>query len=160
MGDVNSLPNNASRVQLALRDSGLSITVHHVSASTRTAEDAAAVIGCSVGQIVKSLVFRGCDSGRAYLILVSGVNRVDENNCSRLAGETIQRAKPEFVREQTGFAIGGVAPLGHPASLLTWMDEALLHFETVWAAAGSPHAVFPISPKDLARVTLARVIQL
>ena len=114
MGDQNLLSTSASRVQLALHDLGPPITVRQVSASTRTAEDAAAVIGCAVGQIVKSLVFRGCDTGKACLFLVSGTNHVDEDKCSSSAGEKIERARPEFVREQTGFAIGGVPPLGHP----------------------------------------------
>lgn len=116
-------------------------------------------MGCAVAQIVKSLVFRGCETGRPYLILVSGTSRVNEHHFSALVEEKIERAKPEFVREQIGFTIGGVPPLGHPTQLSRWMDEDLLQFETVWAAAGSPHAVFPISPQELARATPAKVIR-
>jgi prolyl-tRNA editing enzyme YbaK/EbsC (Cys-tRNA(Pro) deacylase) len=159
MGTADFTKPGSNHVQAALDEFGLSISVSRVSDSTRTAEDAARVIGCAVAQIVKSLVFRGCETGRPYLILVSGTNRVNEHHFSALVEEKIERAKPEFVREQTGFAIGGVPPLGHPTQLSTWMDEDLLQFETVWAAAGSPHAVFPISPPDLARVTSAKVIR-
>ena len=159
MGTADFTKPGSNHVQAALDEFGLTITVRRVSDSTRTAEDAARVIGCAVAQIVKSLVFRGCETGRPYLILVSGTNRVNEHQFSARVEEKIERAKPEFVREQTGFAIGGVPPLGHPAQLSTWMDEELLQFETVWAAAGSPHAVFPISPQDLARVTSAKVIR-
>jgi prolyl-tRNA editing enzyme YbaK/EbsC (Cys-tRNA(Pro) deacylase) len=159
MGTADFTKPGSNHVQAALDEFGLTITVRRVSDSTRTAEDAARVIGCAVAQIVKSLVFRGCQTGRPYLILVSGTNRVNEHQFSARVEEKIERANPEFVREQTGFSIGGVPPLGHPAQLSTWMDEDLLQFETVWAAAGSPHAVFPISPQDLARVTSAEVIR-
>lgn len=159
MDTADFIKPGSNHVQAALDKVGLTITVRRVSDSTRTAEDAARVIGCAVAQIVKSLVFRGCQTGRPYLILVSGTNRVNEHQFSALVEEKIERAKPEFVREQTGFVIGGVPPLGHPTQLSTWMDEDLLQFETVWAAAGSPHAVFPISPQDLARVTSAKVIR-
>lgn len=159
MGTANFTKPDSNHVQAALDEFRLAIIVRRVSDSTRTAEDAARVIGCAVAQIVKSLVFRGCQTGRPYLILVSGTNRVNEHQFSALVEEKIERAKPEFVREQTGFVIGGVPPLGHPTQLSTWMDEDLLQFETVWAAAGSPHAVFPISPQDLARVTSAKVIR-
>jgi prolyl-tRNA editing enzyme YbaK/EbsC (Cys-tRNA(Pro) deacylase) len=155
----NSPKRPANRVQSALQSAGVQTPIYPVSASTRTAEDAAAVIECKVAQIVKSLVFRGRQTGQAYLILASGSNRVNEHKFSLLAGEKIERASPEFVREQTGFAIGGVPPLGHHFQLPTWMDEALLQFETVWASAGSPHVVFPIAPKELARATSACVIE-
>jgi prolyl-tRNA editing enzyme YbaK/EbsC (Cys-tRNA(Pro) deacylase) len=159
MSKTNTFPESTKRVQLALQKAGLAITVRQVQASTRTAEEAATAIGCGVGQIVKSMVFRGCESGRAYLILVSGANQVDENRCSLLLGERIERATPDFVREKTGFAIGGVAPLGHLSQIPTWMDQALLRFETLWAAAGS-RAVFSITPRDLAQITFASLIEL
>ncbi|HUN86667.1 MAG TPA: YbaK/EbsC family protein [Terracidiphilus sp.] len=129
-------------------------------ATTRTAQDAASAIGCTVGQIVKSLVFQGIESGKPYLILASGPNRVNEASFGVLAGESIQRAKPDFVRECTGFAIGGVPPLGHSSRLPTWMDEELFVYETVWAAAGTPESVFAIAPKDLASATIATIIRL
>jgi prolyl-tRNA editing enzyme YbaK/EbsC (Cys-tRNA(Pro) deacylase) len=129
-------------------------------ATTRTAHDAASAIGCAVGQIVKSLIFRGCESGKPYLILASGLNRVNEAAFGALVGEVIERAKPDYVRKCTGFTIGGVPPIGHPVQLSTWMDETLLIFETVWAAAGTPESVFAIAPKDLASATMATIIQL
>jgi prolyl-tRNA editing enzyme YbaK/EbsC (Cys-tRNA(Pro) deacylase) len=160
MGDENALKASAARVQTVLENLGLLVTVRQMPATTRTAQDAASAIGCTPGQIVKSLIFRGSESGKAYLILASGPNRVNEATFGVLVGESIQRATPDFVRDCTGFSIGGVPPLGHPARLATWMDEALLRFETVWAAAGTPESVFAIAPNELAQATVATVIKL
>lgn len=154
------LKASANRVQAALEDLGLPITVRQMPASTRTAEDAASAIGCTVGQIVKSLIFRGTLSSRAYLILVSGPNRVNEATFGTLVGEPIQRAKPDFVRESTGFAIGGVPPIGHLEQIPTWLDRALLAHETVWAAAGTPESVFAIDPRQLQQATKAIQVDL
>jgi len=119
---------------------------------TRTAADAAAAIGCEVGQICKSLVFRRAgDDGAAVLVIASGANRVDE---ARLR---VVKADADFVRAQTGYAIGGVPPFGHVREIDTVVDEDLLRFETVWAAAGTPSSVFPIAPADLVERTGARV---
>lgn len=160
MAEEPVLKTSATRVQMALESLGLPVTVRQMPATTRTAEDAASAIGCSVGQIVKSLIFRGSQSGKPYLILASGPNRVNEAAFGVLVGEPIQRAKPEFVRECTGFAIGGVPPLGHPTHIPTWFDRALLAHETVWAAAGTPESVFAISPQELRNSTKALEVDL
>jgi len=160
MADENTLKASAARVQIALEHHGLPVTVRQMPATTRTAQEAASAIGCAPGQIVKSLIFRGSKSGKAYLILASGPNRVNEATFGVLVGESIERAKPDFVRDCTGFSIGGVPPLGHPTRLATWMDEALLSFETVWAAAGTPECVFAITPNELAQATAATFIKL
>ena len=121
--------------------------------STRTAADAAAAIGCTVGQIAKSLIFRASKSGRPVLAIASGSVRVDEKRLSALLDEGIGRADAEFVREQTGFAIGGVPPIGHRLPPVVFIDETLLSFETIWAAGGTPNAVFRLTPDDLVRLT-------
>ncbi|MBV8471972.1 MAG: YbaK/EbsC family protein [Hyphomicrobiales bacterium] len=141
---------SALRVQAAL---GAGYQVLEFEASTRTAADAAAAIGCSVAEIAKSLVFRAEPSARAVLAIASGSSRVDERKLGEILGERIVRADVDFVREKTGFAIGGVPPLGHAEPLLTLIDEALDAFETVWAAAGTPNAVFEITPAELLRLT-------
>jgi prolyl-tRNA editing enzyme YbaK/EbsC (Cys-tRNA(Pro) deacylase) len=123
---------------------------------TRTAADAAAAIGCSVGQIVKSLVFRRA-SGAALLVVASGSNRVDEARLEALAGEPVGKADAAFVREATGFAIGGVPPAGHTAPVETVVDEDLLGYEEIWAAAGTPRTVFPLTPDELVAMTGGRV---
>ncbi|MBE2318708.1 YbaK/EbsC family protein [Solirubrobacter sp. CPCC 204708] len=128
--------------------------------STRTAPEAAAAVGCEVGAIVKSLVMRGVKTGEPVLALVSGSNRADLELVSAAVGEGIERPDAAYVREVTGFSIGGVPPVGHPAPVRTVLDEDLLRFETVWAAAGNPHAVFPIAPDALASATGARVTRL
>lgn len=128
---------------------GLAIVVREMPASTRTAEEAARACGVAVGQIVKSLIFLGADSGRAYLLLVSGTNRVDEQGVAAHLGESLVRPKAETVRALTGFAIGGVPPLGHTTTLATYIDRDLLQYDVVWAAAGTPHAVFAVDPRAL-----------
>jgi prolyl-tRNA editing enzyme YbaK/EbsC (Cys-tRNA(Pro) deacylase) len=141
---------SALKVQAAL---GPSYEVLEFDASTRTAADAAAAIGCTVAQIAKSLVFRAEPSGRAILVIASGVNRVDEAKVADLIGETIARADADFVRAKTGFSIGGVPPVGHVEPPLTLIDESLSAFDTVWAAGGTPNAVFRLTPADLVRLT-------
>jgi prolyl-tRNA editing enzyme YbaK/EbsC (Cys-tRNA(Pro) deacylase) len=140
---------SALKVQAAL---GERFAVLEFDASTRTAEDAAAAIGCTVAQIAKSLVFRS-GSGRAVLVVASGVNRVDEKRVAALVGEPIGRADADFVREATGFAIGGVPPVGHRTAPVALIDEALMAFGEVWAAAGTPNAVFRLTPADLVALT-------
>ncbi len=124
---------------------------------TRTAEDAARAIGCTVAQIVKSLLFRAAASGRPVLALTSGVNRADESLLAGLVGEPVTRADPVFVRESTGFAIGGVPPVAHLVPPVTLIDEDLMGFAEIWAAAGTPNAVFRLTPQDLVRLTGGRV---
>jgi len=126
-------------------------------AGTRTAADAAAAIGCEIAEIAKSLLFRAKVSGRPVLVVASGVNRVDEKAVAALIGETIGRADADFVREATGFAIGGVPPLGHVIAPLALIDEDLLRFSAIWAAAGTPNAVFRLTPAELVELTGGRV---
>lgn len=152
-----TLSASAKRVQDALHGFGLDCRVKELTESTRTAVDAANAVGCDVGQIVKSLVFRGKSSGRAVFVVASGANMVDEKALAAIVGEKIGRADPDFVREQTGFAIGGVSPVGHPAPLQTYVDEDLLGYEEIWAAAGTPNALFSLTPQQLCQITSGEV---
>ena len=140
---------SALKVQAAL---GLRFAVLEFDASTRTAEDAAAVIGCGADEIAKSLVFRAA-SGRSVLGVASGGHRVDEKRIAAIVGEPIARADADFVREATGFAIGGVPPIGHRTAPIALIDETLMAFAEIWAAAGTPNAVFRLSPADLVALT-------
>jgi prolyl-tRNA editing enzyme YbaK/EbsC (Cys-tRNA(Pro) deacylase) len=137
---------------------GLSLEVVELPASTRTAMQAAQAIGCQVGQIVKSLVFKAARSGRAVLVLTSGQNRVDERLIEALIGEPLGKADADFVRQQTGFSIGGVPPVGHDRQIETYIDEDLIGFDQLWAAAGTPHAVFRLAPGDLVKMTSGQVV--
>ncbi|HEY0521884.1 MAG TPA: YbaK/EbsC family protein [Stellaceae bacterium] len=145
------------RVRAALRAAGSASEVVQFATTTRTAADAAAAIGCTVAQIAKSLVFRSA-SGEPVLVIASGVNRVDEAKVAAALGEPIGKADAGFVRERTGFAIGGVAPLGHATKLRIFVDRDLLGYEEIWAAAGHPHAVFRLTPAGLQRLTGGTVI--
>ncbi len=149
---------SARAVDRALSARGLEGRVQELPASTRTADDAALAVGCETGQIVKSLVFRGRSSGRPLLALVAGDHRLDEGWMARFTGEPIERADPEFVRSASGFAIGGVPPLGHPAPLATFIDYDLLERREIWAAAGHPNAVCRLSPTELLEVTDGRPV--
>lgn len=146
------------RVQEAADRLGLAVRVVEMAQSTRTAEEAAAACGCAVGQIVKSLVFRGKATGKPVLLLVSGSNRVDQKGVGASIGEALDRPDAAFVREVTGFAIGGIPPFGHAEALPTWIDKDLLQYPTVWAAAGSPEAVFEVDPRKLTEAIGAEVI--
>lgn len=141
---------SALKVQAVL---GEDYQVVEFETSTRTAADAAEAVGCTVGQIAKSLIFRAMDSGRPVLAIASGSVRVDEARLSELLAERVGRADPGFVRKHTGFAIGGVPPIGHRTQPLIFIDETLLEFETIWAAGGTPSAVFRLCPDDLVRLT-------
>lgn len=152
------IPPSVLKVQNAALHAGLAIEVTMHTQSTRTAEEAAAACGCAVGQIVKSLIFRGAASGQPLLLLVSGANRVDEKAVGRYMGERLERPDADYVRDVTGFAIGGIPPFGHANALTTYMDEDLLHYPDVWAAAGTPTAVFRIDPAKLREATAAIVI--
>ena len=145
------------RVQDALRALGRGHEVVDLGLSARTAADAAQAVGCRVDQIAKSLVFRLRESGRALLVVTSGAHRVDEAKVAALVGEPLDRADAAFVRTETGFAIGGVAPIGHAKPVLTLLDEHLMTFEEIWAAAGHPNTVFRLTPADLATMTGGRV---
>lgn len=141
------------RVQDALKASGGSFEVREFPESTRTAAEAAEAIGCEVAQIAKSLIFRAKESDRPVLVIASGVNRVDEKKVTALLGEKILRADPGFVRDKTGFAIGGVPPLAHRESPITFIDRDLLDYDSIWAAAGTPNTVFLLRPGELVTLT-------
>lgn len=153
------LSPSAQKVQQALAGFGLDLQVKELTESTRTAQDAAQAVGCDVGQIVKSLVFRGKTSGEAVFVVASGANRVDEKGLAAHIGEKIEKADADFAREQTGFAIGGVAPVGHPAPLKTFIDEDLLQYPELWAAAGTPNALFSLTPQQLCLITSGTVLK-
>jgi prolyl-tRNA editing enzyme YbaK/EbsC (Cys-tRNA(Pro) deacylase) len=146
-----------ARVQADAARRGLAIDPRRLAEGTRTAEDAARACGCALDQIVKSIVFREAGSDRHLLFLTAGGNRVDPAKAAALAGAPLAKADAASVRAVTGFAIGGVAPLGHLTPLDTWLDPRLLDFVTVWAAAGTPHHVFPVAPDALAAATGALV---
>lgn len=156
---MTTLPAAAARVQAAAEALGLAVEVRIMPDSTRTAVEAAAACGCTVGQIVKSLVFKGKSSGKPILLLVSGANRVDEKGVAAVLGEALTRPDADFVRAATGFAIGGIPPLGHAAPVDTWIDEDLLLYLTVWAAAGTPNAVFAVDPAKLREAVGARPLR-
>ena len=145
------------RVQAALAASGGGHTVIALEQSARTSAEAASAVGCRVDQIAKSLVFRGEQSQRPVLVIASGINRVDERKVAALVAEPIGRADADFVRQRTGFAIGGVAPVAHAEPLTILIDEDLLRWPEIWAAAGHPNTVFKLTPDDLVRLTGGRV---
>ena len=155
---MTSKTNSVQRVISAIEALGLSTEVVELPKSTRTAVKAAEAVGCDVGQIVKSLVFRTRQTQKPLLVMTSGANQVDEALVGKLLGEEIEFASPEYVRETTGFAIGGVSPFGHLKAIKTFVDQDLLAYQTIWAAAGSPHTVFSIAPEDLVEASHGEVI--
>jgi len=152
------LSSSARKVQQALQAYGLSCQVVEMPQSTRTAEDAARAVGCRLGQIVKSLIFQGKQSLQPILVTVSGANRVNEKKLAGLIDEPISMADADFVREKTGFVIGGVPPVGHSRRLKVLIDEDLLQYDEIWAAAGTPRAVFKLTPQQLLRITDGQVV--
>jgi len=154
-----SAPRKASaqRVQAVLAARGFDFQVREFPQSTRTAAEAAAAIGCTVAQIAKSLVFRGRDSDRPVLVIASGANRVDEASVAAVIGEKIARADADYVRARTGFAIGGVPPVGHLEMPQVVIDRDLLALPEIWAAAGTPNAVFRLTPAALTELCGGRV---
>jgi prolyl-tRNA editing enzyme YbaK/EbsC (Cys-tRNA(Pro) deacylase) len=160
VSEAETLPRGARRVRTALLELGLPGEIHRLADSTRTAPEAAAAVGCELGAIVKSLVMRGVTSRAPVLALVSGDNRADVTLIEAAVDEPVERPDAQYVRDVTGYAIGGIPPVGHPDRVRTVMDEDLLRFETVWAAAGHPHAVFPIAPAELAKAADALVLPL
>ena len=151
------LSPSVQKVQDAIKGLGFSIDVVELEAATRTSADAAQAVGCNVEQIAKSLVFQGKISHRPILVIASGSNRVNEKRIAEMISESIGKADADFVRQHTGFAIGGVPPVGHLEKLEIFIDEDLLKHEEIWAAAGSPHAVFRLTPSDLLKMTGGRV---
>ena len=151
------LSSSAQKIQEALNNAGFSCEVVEFTESTRTAQEAADKVGCELGQIVKSLIFKGTISNKPVLVLASGVNRVNEELISNYANEKIARADAEYVRSVTGFVIGGVPPIAHQAPMETYIDEDLYLHETIWAAAGTPKAVFLLRPQELEKMTKGKV---
>lgn len=143
----------ALRIQQLLADARIDTQVVEFEQPTRTSAEAAAAIGCSVAEIAKSVVFRTRPGGRAVVVIASGDNRVCERKVGELVGEKLGRADAGFVRETTGFVIGGVSPIGHATAVALFLDADLRRFDRIWAAAGTPFAVFPLTPAELARLT-------
>jgi prolyl-tRNA editing enzyme YbaK/EbsC (Cys-tRNA(Pro) deacylase) len=143
------MAGSIERVSQAAREAGLDIEVRRMGESTRTAQDAANQCGCAVGQIVKSLIFEGATSGRLVLFLVSGDRQLDLAKSAALVGEGLKRADPRRIRDETGFAIGGVSPIGHKVAIAAYADRTLLEHDVVWAAAGAHDAVFSSEPRAL-----------
>ncbi|MEM7774166.1 MAG: YbaK/EbsC family protein [Pseudomonadota bacterium] len=150
----------AQRVQAAAMALELKIDIVEMKESTKTAEDAARACGCSVAQIVKSLVFQRVDTSVPVMLLVSGTNRVDPARMAEQIGFELKRPGADVVRQQTGYAIGGIPPFGHAQPIATYIDAALLQHDVVWAAAGTPNAVFSVNPSNLATVTQAQIIDM
>lgn len=150
---------SAEKVAAELLRRGFELNVVELPESTRTAVEAAAAVGCDVGAIAKSLVFRTA-GGLPVLVIASGVNRVDETKVGELLGEGITRADPDFVRTSTGFAIGGIPPIGHAVEPIVFIDEDLLQRDTIWAAAGTPRAVFQLTPTQLVELTAGTIAAL
>ena len=153
-----TLSSSAQKIQDLLNSLGYNYIVIEHAESTRTAQEAADRAGCELGQIVKSLIFKGKESGKPILVLTSGANRVDEKRISRYAGEHISRADADFVRAVTGFAIGGVPPVGHVQKMETYLDEDFLQYQTIWAAAGTPNAIFELKTEDLQKMTDGKIV--
>jgi prolyl-tRNA editing enzyme YbaK/EbsC (Cys-tRNA(Pro) deacylase) len=156
---ADSLSKSAQRFKDALQAQGLSLSVVEFPESTRTSQEAADAIGCALGQIAKTLVFTR-QSGVPVLIVASGANRVNEKAVKALLGEKIEKADADYVSEHTGFAIGGIPPAGHAEKIETFIDEDLLGYEVIWAAAGTPHAVFKLKPGELVEMTGGKVISI
>jgi Cys-tRNA(Pro) deacylase len=154
---MSNLSSSAQKIQGLLSALGYDYTVIEHAESTRTAQEAADRAGCELGQIVKSLIFRGRESGKPILVLTSGANRVDEKRIAEYAGERIVRADADFVRAVTGFAIGGVPPIGHVQEMETYLDEDFQQYQTIWAAAGTPNAIFELKTADLQKMTGGKV---
>jgi len=151
-----NLPDASQKVQNYLDQFGLDLKVRQFPDSTRTAKDAADAVGCEVGQIVKSLIFRSGD--KPLLFLVSGKNQLNVQKASLDLGIPIEKANAQFVRDTTGYAIGGVPPVAHAVKMDVYIDEALMAYTHVWCAAGTPHAVFQLESKNLPRITGGKVI--
>jgi prolyl-tRNA editing enzyme YbaK/EbsC (Cys-tRNA(Pro) deacylase) len=153
------LSASAQRVQDALRARGFAYEVRESPQATRTAAEAARLVKCEVGQIAKSLVFKTGTSGRAILVITSGANTVNEWRIGVLLKEALDKAPPAFVREHAGYSVGGIPPLGHAKPMETFIDEDLLRHETIWAAGGTPNALFRMAAADLVAMTGGRVVK-
>ena len=149
------MSKSLARVKAALDAAGEAVEIIEMDDSTRTAAEAAAAAGCEIDQIAKSIIFRGESNGHALLFLTAGGNRVDPMLAAQIAGQPLGKADAALIRAETGFAIGGVAPVGHLNPVEAWFDPRLLDFDKVWAAAGTPRHIFAISPARLLDLTKA-----
>lgn len=152
------LHKSAQKFQDRLQEFGHAHQVVQLTESTRTAEEAAQAIGCDVEQIAKSIIFRLSESKEAVVVITSGKNKVNETIIELLTGEEVEKADVDFVKRATGYAVGGVPPILHDHPLITFIDEDLLEYDTIWGAAGHSQAVFQLTPSELKSITLAEVI--
>jgi prolyl-tRNA editing enzyme YbaK/EbsC (Cys-tRNA(Pro) deacylase) len=158
MNDI--LKNSAQRIQNILQQHGLTTKVIEFKELTRTAQEAAQAIGCEVGQIAKTLIFRTKDTLQPVCIIASGSNKVDEEKIEHCIGQKIEKPDADYVLKHTGFAIGGIPPLGYVLDIKPLIDRDLMNYNNIWAAAGTPHAVFELSPQDLVTITQGRVVDI
>jgi len=156
----SQLSSSAQKVQDQLEACGFSNQVIELQMTTRTSSDAARALGCGVEQIAKSLVFQTKHTRKPVLIIASGKNRVNEKRISELMGEPIVKASADYVRQHTGFSIGGVPPVGLKEKMDIFIDEDLLKYEEIWAAAGTSNSVFKLTPEDLIKMTVGHTISI
>ncbi|PIP18408.1 MAG: hypothetical protein COY04_00845 [Parcubacteria group bacterium CG_4_10_14_0_2_um_filter_7_35_8] len=149
----------AQEFEQLLKTLGFELQVLELSKTTRTAVDAALAVNCQLGQIAKSIVFKTTTTQKPILVIASGSNRINEEKIAQIIGESVEKANANFVLEKTGFAIGGVAPVGHPEKIETLIDEDLFCYQEIWAAAGNPNSVFKLSPQQLLKITGGRIIK-
>jgi len=152
------LSPSARKVQEVLKALGFQNQILELQATTRTSAEAAQAVGCQVGQIAKSILFRGRHTDQPVLVIASGPNRINEKRIEELISEPLGKADADFVRQKTGFVIGGVPPVGHLEKMEIFIDEDLFRYEEIWAAAGTPNAVFKLTPSDLVKMTGGRII--
>jgi len=157
---TQTLSPSAEKVQEALQKLGFKNEVLELQTTTRTSAEAARAVGCEVGQIAKSIVFRTIKTDRPVLVIASGPNRINEKRIEEKVSEPIGKADADFVREKTGFVIGGVPPVGHKEKMQIFIDEDLLRYQEIWAAAGTPNALFKLTPSELIRMTGGEVISI
>lgn len=160
MSTINNLKKSSQKVQEILQSHNLDISVIEFPDTTRTSQEAASVIGCEVAQIAKTLIFKGKKTQQPICIIASGKNRVDENKVEQYVGEAIERPDADYVLQHTGFVIGGVSPVGYQFNISPLIDEDLLNYEIIWAAAGTPFSVFKISPQDLIKITQGKIVNI
>ncbi|HSX03583.1 MAG TPA: YbaK/EbsC family protein [Rhabdochlamydiaceae bacterium] len=157
---TENLRDSAQRVQNILREYHLETKVIEFKELTRTAQEAASAIGCDVGQIAKTLIFRGKISKKPICVIASGKNRVDEKKVTAYLEEEIEKPDADYVLTHTSFSIGGIPPVGFAFELKPIIDEDLMSYKEIWAAAGTPYAVFQITPEDLLKITSGKVLNI
>lgn len=151
---------NIKKVQKAIEEFGFNFQIKEFSNSTKTSAEASKAIGCGVEQIAKSLVFKTKNTNKPILVIASGINRVNEEKIKQLINEEIEKASADFVKKTTGFVIGGIPPIGHKQPLLTFIDQDLLTYQEIWAAAGNPHAVFKLTSEELIKITNGKIVDI